>query len=75
MPIRAVHRQGWDDGIDSRAIRESGIHHGGGFIYTASNLRNNPIDYMLQVLIIFENRFGQFQFSIAFYIDLFMSID
>ncbi len=59
--VWAVHGQRRNDGVDARAIREPGIHHGRRLIHTAANGRDDSIDDAHEVGIITELHVGGFQ--------------
>jgi len=71
----AVDGQRRNDGIHAGAVCEAGINHGRGFIDAAAYARDDAIDDLHQVPIIFEGKAGGFEFAGAFDIDPVKPVD
>ena len=71
----AVDGQRGNDGIDPGTVRQSGIHHGRGFVDTAPHGRHDFIDDPPQVGVVFETGFRLDQLPETFQVDIFVGID
>ena len=51
---RSIHGQRRNDGVDTRAVGQAGIHHGRGFIHAPAHARDDAVDDLHQVRVVFE---------------------
>ena len=65
----AIHGQRRYDHVDARAIGQTGVHHGRGFIDSAPHPGDDLVNDVHQVDIVFEYHLGLLQHPIAFDID------
>ena len=56
-----VHRKRRNDRVHARTVRQSGVHHGRGFVDAAPDGRNNAIDDAHQVRIVAKLNLGRFE--------------
>ena len=71
----AVDGQRRNDGVDARAIGQAGVDHGRRFIDAAADARDDALDDLHQVLIVFEGQAGQFEFAGALDVDPVEAVD
>ncbi len=71
----AVHRDRRDDGVDARPVGEPGIHHGRGLVDPAPHGRDDPVDDLLQVVVILEARPGELDLPEALHVDMAVAVD
>ena len=64
-----------DDGIYTGAIGQARVHHGRTFVYTAAYARNNAVDDLHQMLVVFEAEPRYFQAPRTFDVNLVVAID
>jgi len=72
---RTVDGQGRDDRVDTRAVRQTGIHHGARFIDPPAHLRDDAFDDVEQMHVILEAGVGDLQLAETFDVDLAAGID
>ena len=71
---RAVNRQGRNDRIDARAIRQARIHHRRAVVDTAADAADDAIDDAQKMLVVLERSRNGFELAAAFHINLFVRV-
>ena len=71
----SVDGQRRNDGVDAGAVGQAGIHHGRGFVDAAADARDDAVDDLHQVAVVFEGEAGRFQFAAALDVDLVEAVD
>ena len=71
----AVQGQRGDDGVDPRAVREAGIHHGRGFVDAPPHGRHDLVDDFPQVGVVLEPDVGGLQLAEPLDVDLPVGVD
>src|SRR5262249_36164695 len=66
----SVQRQRRDDRVHARAVGQTRVDHGRGFVDAAADCRNDAIDDVEQMLIVVEAHFRAFELSPAFVLEL-----
>jgi hypothetical protein len=64
-----------NDGIDARTVGEPRIHHRRRLIHAASNARDDTLDDLHQMRVVFERERGQFELARFFDVDPVVAID
>ena len=72
---RAVDGQRRNDGVDARSVGQAGVHHGRRFIHAPSDARDDALDDLHQVCIVFERQPGQFELAGALDVDPVVAVD
>ena len=72
---RAVDGQRRNDGVDAGSVGQAGVHHRRRFIDPASDARDDALDDLHQVRVVFERQPGQFEFAGAFDVDPVEAVD
>ena len=70
----AIDSERRNDHVHARAVRQAGIDHWRGLIHVPADSRDNFVDDVHQMSIIFEADVSFFQNPSPFYIDLLMPI-
>ena len=71
----AVERQRRNDGVDARAVRQAGVHHGRGFVDAPADAGDDAVDDLHQVLVVLEGQAGDLEFAGALDVDAVEAID
>ena len=58
---RSIYRKRRNDDIDAGAVSQTGVAHGRRLIYAPSYLRNDFVDDMAKMSVVFECDIGEFQ--------------
>src|SRR5580658_2525933 len=71
----AVQGKGRNNGVYARAIGQAGVDHGRRLIHTTAHARDDALDDLHEVLVVFEGQAGQFQLAGAFDVNLIEAVD
>ncbi len=71
----AVDGQRRNDGVDARSVGQAGIDHRRRFVHAAAHARNDALDDLHQVRVVFERQAGEFEFAGALNVDAVEAID
>src|SRR5262249_7786850 len=66
---RPIQSQRRNNGVYTRAIRQTRVNHRRGFIHTPSHPRDDAVDDLHQVAVVFEAESGRLDLTCAFNID------
>ncbi len=71
----AVEGERRNDGVDAGAVLEAGIDHGRRLVDAAADARDDAVDDLHQVLVVFERRAGDFELAGALDVDAVKAVD
>ena len=71
----AVDGQRRNDGVDARSVGQAGIDHGRRFIDAPSHARDDALDDLHEVRIVFEGQAGEFELAGALHVDPVEAVD
>ena len=71
----AVDGQRRNDGVHTGAVGQARIHHGRGLIHAPSDARDDAVDDLHQVRVVFEAQAGGLEFARPFHIDPVVAVD
>src|SRR5204862_1990318 len=65
---RTINGQRRNNGVYTGAVRQTSIHHGRRLIHAPAHARDDAINNLHEVLIVFEAETGRLQFASAFHV-------
>ena len=71
----AVEGERRNNGVDTGAIGQAGINHGGRFVDAAADAGDDALDDLHEVLVVFEGEAGEFEFSGALDVNPVVAVD
>ena len=71
----AVDGQRRNDGVHAGAVGQARIHHGRGFIHAPADARDDAVDDLHQVGVVFEAQAGGLELAGPFHVDLVVAVD
>src|SRR5207253_1297353 len=72
---RPVQGQGRDDGVDTAAVGQPGVHHRAGLVHAAADLGDDAVDDLQEVVAVAELDVGLLQLAAALHVDLVRAVD
>src|SRR4029078_11297620 len=61
--------------VDTATVRQAGIHHGGGLVHSAADLRDDLVDDAQQVRAVDEGRVGELDLAVPLDVDTVVVVD
>ena len=70
-----IERERRNDGVDTRSVSEAGIHHRRRFVHATAHPRDDALDDLHQVDVVFEGQCRQFELAGFFDVDPVVAVD